>query len=59
MKEGGCLSVTVSLLADGEQIEIRVSDTGAGIHADDLVHIFDPYFTTKTSGTGLGLAIVS
>ncbi len=58
MKEGGCLSVTVSLLADGEQIEIRVSDTGAGIHADDLVHIFDPYFTTKTSGTGLGLAIV-
>ena len=58
MNEGGCLSVTLSVLEDGEQIEIRVSDTGAGIRADDLAHIFDPYFTTKNSGTGLGLAIV-
>ena len=58
MNEGGCLSVTLSVLEDGEQIEIRVSDTGNGIRADDLAHIFDPYFTTKNSGTGLGLAIV-
>lgn len=58
MNEGGCLSVTLSVLEDGEQIEIRVSDTGAGIRAEDIAHIFDPYFTTKNSGTGLGLAIV-
>jgi len=35
-----------------------VSDTGVGINKADLIHIFDPYFSTKQSGTGLGLAIV-
>jgi two-component system sensor histidine kinase HydH len=39
-------------------VEITVRDSGPGIPAGDLVHIFEPYFTTKPSGTGLGLAIV-
>ncbi len=39
-------------------IEISVSDTGHGITAEVLEHIFDPLFTTKKSGgTGLGLAV--
>jgi|GEM_PF-1613425 len=41
-----------------QEIEIKVSDTGTGIAADDLQKIFDPFFTTRTNGTGLGLAIV-
>jgi two-component system sensor histidine kinase HydH len=58
MEEGGTLSVDLHPDKGGEQIKISVSDTGAGINEEDLVHIFDPYFTTKQSGTGLGLAIV-
>jgi two-component system sensor histidine kinase HydH len=57
MKDGGTLSVELSP-EEGGQIKIAVSDTGIGINKEDLVHIFDPYFTTKQSGTGLGLAIV-
>ena len=34
-----------------------VSDTGPGILAVDLPHLFEPFYTTKPSGTGLGLAV--
>jgi signal transduction histidine kinase len=39
------------------RLSITVSDRGVGIAADDLAHIFDPYFTTRRAGTGLGLPI--
>ena len=58
MEHGGTLSVELSWDADSKRTKIAVSDTGAGINKEDLVHVFDPYFTTKQSGTGLGLAIV-
>jgi len=40
-------------------VEIRISDTGAGIPVDVRARIFDPFFTTKEigKGTGQGLAI--
>jgi two-component system sensor histidine kinase HydH len=58
MEEGGDL--IIDLLRDtlSGNILITVSDTGGGIGKEDLVHVFDPYFTTKPAGTGLGLAIV-
>jgi two-component system sensor histidine kinase HydH len=59
METGGTLAVSIqSMAGDTRRVEISVSDTGRGIAEEDLVHIFDPYFTTKSSGTGLGLAIV-
>jgi two-component system sensor histidine kinase HydH len=57
MKEGGSLRIHVSKDASGENIQISIEDSGKGIRQEDLDHVFDPYFTTKSSGTGLGLAI--
>jgi two-component system cell cycle sensor histidine kinase/response regulator CckA len=44
----------------GRYALITISDTGAGIPAEDVAHIFEPFYTTKApgEGTGLGLATV-
>ena len=55
MPDGGELSIKTEL--KGDNIEIRIRDTGKGIAPEDLERIFDPFFTTKSEGTGLGLAI--
>ena len=57
---GGQVDVTIAALANAA--EIRVKDTGAGISADDLPHVFDRFYRGQTTqavpGNGLGLAIV-
>jgi len=44
-------------LADTHVI-VRFEDSGGGMSAENLSHVFEPYFTTKASGSGLGLLIV-
>jgi len=43
----------------GQRIEIEIADNGAGISAESLPRLFEPFFSTKApgSGTGLGLSI--
>jgi signal transduction histidine kinase len=59
--EGG--SITVGALRSGDFVEVSVSDTGEGIEAEDLPHIFDRFYradrsrTRATGGRGLGLTI--
>ena len=43
-------------LPPGRYVQLRCSDEGEGIAAENLSKIFDPYFTTKQHGSGLGLA---
>ncbi len=56
-------SITLSLRTDADAVELSVADTGIGIPADDLPHIFDEFRQVErqggagAEGTGLGLAI--
>ena len=56
---GGCVQATLKKTAD--QAVVRVKDSGKGISAADLAHIFDRYFHTdsgnKHESSGLGLTI--
>ncbi len=45
-------------LPPGDYVRIRVRDRGTGIPEENLIRVFDPYFTTKPGGSGLGLAVV-
>ncbi len=45
-------------LADGDYLQLEVSDNGCGMSPETQARVFDPFFTTKSAGRGLGLAVV-
>jgi len=51
-------SVIVNLSRTEKHFELKISDNGIGISAENAAFIFEPKFTTKNSGMGLGLAII-
>jgi two-component system, NtrC family, nitrogen regulation sensor histidine kinase NtrY len=53
------LCVATRAVADGDAVEIEISDSGHGISPEDKERLFLPHFSTKGRGTGLGLAIAS
>lgn len=74
MPQGGRLTIQTSdifldeeyadhkkaMIPRGRYSVMTISDNGAGISADHLSHVFEPFYTTKPAGagTGLGLATV-
>ncbi|MCG2754596.1 MAG: ATP-binding protein [Desulfobacteraceae bacterium] len=55
MPGGGNLTIFTKL--DGNFFLVKIQDTGKGIPEEDIIKIFDPFFSTKTQGVGLGLTI--
>ena len=56
----GSITYGYRLINDGQEVEFFVSDTGSGIDADDLKHIFDAYVSRDAenqNGYGLGLTL--
>lgn len=57
-------SIEVSLRPAGRQVQLRVRDTGTGIAAQDLPHIFERFYRVSNAsgrsfeGSGIGLALV-
>lgn len=52
--------VVVRATRAGDSVEVSVRDTGSGMPADDLAHVFDRFWQadrTRRFGTGLGLVI--
>ncbi len=64
LRFGGEGAITVSVEAPTGLVRLTVSDEGAGLQADTLAHVFEPFYqapqTSERSagGLGLGLAIV-
>lgn len=57
MPDGGELRVGTLLTEDQRWVLVAFRDSGPGLTAEQIAHIFEPFYTTKPSGTGLGLAI--
>lgn len=55
MEDGGTVRISTGKCYNG--VEIRMSDEGTGISEEDLLRIFEPFYTTRDRGSGLGLAI--
>ena len=42
---------------EGKSFIVKIRDTGRGIPEEDIIRIFDPFYSTKPSGVGLGLSM--
>jgi PAS domain S-box-containing protein len=66
MPKGGSLEVSAIhsffdmdslFMMPGDYLHIQVKDSGIGIPASEVNHVFEPYFTTKRDHAGMGLAV--
>jgi signal transduction histidine kinase len=64
MPDGGQLTVSTYLdtghAGHGQEVVVRIQDTGTGISQKNLPYVFEPFFSTKgeAKGVGMGLSVV-
>ncbi len=73
MPNGGTITITLkneyvsravpgfNQIDEGEYTMLSIKDTGLGMSAEDIEHVFEPFYTKKVmgrSGTGLGMSVV-
>lgn len=54
-------SIAIATHVDNERVNVSIEDTGPGIHADQRIKVFEPFYTTRPMGTikaGMGLVMV-
>jgi two-component system NtrC family sensor kinase len=57
MPDGGRLEVSTERTLEPPGVTVRFADSGMGISPEDLPHLFQPFYTTKSMGVGLGLYV--
>jgi len=57
MPQGGDITITGGKFQQEPRVWLSISDTGAGICAEDLPRIFEPFYSTKGDGKGVGLGL--
>ena len=61
MPEGGTLRVSLAQKrssSDGRMVaRVKFADTGEGMSAERMIHLFEPFYSTKEKGSGMGLFI--
>ena len=57
MPQGGDLTLSSRLDGDSRKVIISVRDSGRGIPPENLPHIFEPFYTTKSESHGVGLGL--
>jgi two-component system, cell cycle sensor histidine kinase and response regulator CckA len=60
MPDGGTLEIaTAASDRNDRMVRISVADTGTGMDADTIAHLFEPFYTTKGKGKGTGLGLAT
>lgn len=49
--------IDIAVETQGPTLTIAVRDTGAGLSDEAIAHLFEPFYTSKSSGAGLGLGL--
>ncbi|MDO9440306.1 MAG: ATP-binding protein [Beijerinckiaceae bacterium] len=57
VEQDGARRLRLATLLDRDMLIVRLDDNGPGVSGDDLPHIFDSFFSTKSGGMGIGLAM--